>query len=119
MQGRDGEGEGLSCDPSQGHKDGSFLQGQGEGLLAPQAQGCWDQKEGVAGSRPRAWLPFRPSCAVSHHGHQRSPLLTAAHICSESLTRSLCSSFTKYSREPTVRKGPQWVLGKAHGRYSS
>lgn len=85
---------------------------------------CWPPgpraagTEGRCGWEPsRARLPFRPSCAVSHHGHQRSPLLTAAHICSESRTRSLrCSSFSKYSREPAVCKGWWWVLGKAHGR---
>ena len=73
MQCRDGEGEGLSCDPSRGHKDGSFPQGQGEGLLALWAQGCRDRREGVAGSRPGAWLPFLPSCAVS----ARAPEVTA------------------------------------------
>lgn len=89
----------------------------GERDCCPLGPGLQGPREGVAGSRPGPRLPFRPSCAVSHHGHQRSLLLTAAHICSESRTRSLrCSSFSKYSREPAVCKGRWWVLGKAHGR---
>lgn len=57
---------------------------------------CWLSGPRAAGTGGKVWLGAVPgpgchSCpaALSQHGHQRSPLLAAARICSESRTRSL------------------------------
>lgn len=99
VQGRDGGGEGLSCAPSRGHKNWSFLQGaEGGSAGLPAARGCREGREDVAGT-------LSPGlAAVQHQLRCLSPrvprghcCLHSPHICSESRIHSFHqSSFIKY-----------------------
>ena len=77
VQGRDGGGEGLSCDLTQGHKNWSFLERAERGCAGlPVAQGCREGREDVAGTLSPGLAAIRHQLCCLTAGTETSLLFT-------------------------------------------